>query len=111
MVDKIGVWRYSKRVSKTTGHPMIVCKWSEREWFIKSCPGSRRYRSVILPSPESKEIERLIKNETLQLALIGYKIPDFSPVEIFVNNTDGVTVTEARRWAVALGLVEQDFYL
>lgn len=90
---------------------MIVCKWSKKEWFVKSSPLPLSYRSIILPNSESKEIERLIKNETLQLALIGYKIPDFDPVEIWVNNTDDVTIAEARRWAISLGLVEQDFYL
>ena len=90
---------------------MIVCKWSKREWFIKSSPLSRSYRSIILPNSEAHEIEKAIDSHTLELALIGYKIPDFDPVEIWVNNTDDVTITEARRWAIALGLVEQDFYL
>ena len=90
---------------------MIICKWSKQEWLRKPSPLARDYDKLQVPSIAASEIDRLIKVETLQLALIGYKIPAFDPVEIWVNNTDDVTIAEARRWAITLGLVEQDFYL
>lgn len=90
---------------------MIICKWSDKEWLKKDSPLAKGYNRLQVPSIVASEIEQAINTQALQLALIGYKIPAFDPVEIWVNNTNGVTVTEARRWAVALGLVEQDFYL
>jgi len=90
---------------------MIICKWSKQEWLRKPSPLAKNYDKLQVPSIAASEIEQAINTQALQLALIGYKIPDFDPVEIWVNNTDDVTISEARRWAIALGLVEQDFYL
>lgn len=90
---------------------MIVCKWSDKEWLKKDSPLDKGYDRLQVPSIAASEIEQAINTQVLQLALIGYKIPDFDSVEIWVNNTDDVTIAEARRWAISLGLVEQDFYL
>lgn len=89
---------------------MIICKWSDEEWLRKP-PLARHCDKLQVPSIAASEIEQAINTQALQLALIGYKIPNFDPVEIWVDNTDSVTLDETRRWAISLGLVEQDFYL
>lgn len=90
---------------------MIVCKWSDKEWLKKDSPLDKGYDRLQVPSIAASEIEQAINAQQLVLALIGYKIPNFDSVEIWVNNTDEKTIAETRKLAISLGLIEQDFYL